>query len=90
MPKEELYPASIRIQAWDRVGLVRDVSTVVAEEKISILSMTVTENDDKTTTLAMTTQIKSLSQLTRLMAKLEGIRGIISINRVGADGSRSG
>lgn len=52
--------------------------------------MTVTENDDKTTTLAMTTQIKSLSQLTRLMAKLEGIRGIISINRVGVDGSRSG
>jgi len=35
------YPVGIQIEALDRVGLVRDISTVVAEEKINIVGMNV-------------------------------------------------
>ena len=77
------YPVSIQVEALDRVGLVRDISTVVAEEKINIASMNVTEHDDRTTTLYLTLETKGLAQLSRLLTRMSGIRGVHSVVRVG-------
>jgi len=78
-----LYPVRLRLVAWDRVGLVRDLSTVVAEEKINITSMTVTETEDGTAIVDITLSTGSLYQLSRLMNKMEGIKGAVSITRLG-------
>ena len=80
------YPVAICIEAWDRVGLVRDISTIVAEEKINITSMTVTENKDQTVSIALTVQTTGISQLSRLMSKIESTGGVVTVRRVGADG----
>jgi guanosine-3',5'-bis(diphosphate) 3'-pyrophosphohydrolase len=77
------YPVSIQVEALDRVGLVRDISTVVAEEKVNITSMNVTEHDDRTTTLYLALETKGLAQLSRLLARISGIRGVHSVARVG-------
>jgi guanosine-3',5'-bis(diphosphate) 3'-pyrophosphohydrolase len=80
---DALYPVRVQVEAWDRVGLIRDISTIVAEEKVNIVNMTVTEHDDRTTTLYFTLETRGLSQLSRLLTKIEGIRGVTSVNRVG-------
>jgi guanosine-3',5'-bis(diphosphate) 3'-pyrophosphohydrolase len=80
---DALYPVRVQVEAWDRVGLIRDISTVVAEEKVNIVNMSVTEHDDRTTTLYFTMETRGLSQLSRLLTKIEGIRGVTSVNRVG-------
>ena len=77
------YPVNIQIEALDRVGLVRDISTVVAEEKVNIASMNVIEHDDRTTTLYLTLETKGLAQLSRLLTRVVGIRGVNSVFRVG-------
>ena len=77
------YPVNIQIEALDRVGLVRDISTVVAEEKVNIASMNVIEHDDRTTTLYLTLETKGLAQLSRLLTRVVGIRGVSSVFRVG-------
>ena len=77
------YPVNIQIEALDRVGLVRDISTVVAEEKVNIASMNVIEHDDRTTTLYLTLETKGLAQLSRLLTRIVGIRGVSSVFRVG-------
>jgi len=77
------YPVSIQVEALDRVGLVRDISTVVAEEKVNIAGMNVIEHDDRTTTLYLTLETKGLAQLSRLLTRMGGIRGINSVFRVG-------
>jgi GTP pyrophosphokinase len=77
------YPVNIQIEALDRVGLVRDISTVVAEEKVNIASMNVVEHDDRTTTLYLTLETKGLAQLSRLLTRVVGIRGVSSVFRVG-------
>ena len=82
---DNLYPVQLSLVAWDRVGLVRDFSTVVAEEKINITSMTVTEADKDVTTIDFTLSTGSVYQLSRLINKLEGIKGVISITRIGED-----
>jgi GTP pyrophosphokinase len=77
------YPVGIQIEALDRVGLVRDISTIVAEEKINIAAMNVSEHDDRTTTVSLTLETKGLEQLSRLFTRIAVIRGVHSVFRVG-------
>ncbi len=78
-----LYPVSIQVKAWDRLGLIRDISTMVNEEKVKFTTMNLTNHDDHTISLNFVLETRGLAQLSRLLAKLEGVRGVISIARVG-------
>ena len=80
---DSLYPVSIQIEAWDRVGLIRDITTVIAEEKVNIAAMSSTNHDDHTVTEYITLETKGLAQLSRLMGKIDGVGGVISVTRVG-------
>jgi GTP pyrophosphokinase len=80
------YPAGVLIEAWDRVGLLRDVSTIVSEEKVNMLGVR-TEHNDRTTNVYLTLETTGVAQLSRLMAKLESVRGVITVTRQ-RDGNR--
>jgi GTP pyrophosphokinase len=80
------YPVAVHIEAWDRVGLLRDVSTIVSEEKVNMLGVR-TEHGDRTTSVYLTLETTGVTQLSRLMAKLESVRGVITVNRQ-LDGAR--
>ncbi|MFC1987803.1 RelA/SpoT family protein [Chloroflexota bacterium] len=80
---DSLYPVHIEIQGWDRVGLMRDITTLVAEEKINIVAVSLTSNDDQATSIFLTLETANLGQLSRLLARIEGIRGVVSVARVG-------
>ena len=82
---DRLYPARLQVVSWDRVGLVRDLSTIIADEKVNINNMSVTESPDHVTTIVLLIETKSLSQLARLISKMEGIKGVTSVIRLGED-----
>jgi GTP pyrophosphokinase len=76
-----LYPVAVRIEAWDRVGLLRDVSTMVAEERVNMVGVHTQEQDDDQITIHVTLETTGIEQLTRLLSKLEAIRGVLSVGR---------
>jgi GTP pyrophosphokinase len=78
---QDVYPVDIQIDAWDRVGLLRDVTTVIAEVKVNISSMSTTYHNEITSTFA-TLEIANMTQLTQLLSKIQGVRGIISATRI--------
>ncbi|MBI4186494.1 MAG: bifunctional (p)ppGpp synthetase/guanosine-3',5'-bis(diphosphate) 3'-pyrophosphohydrolase [Chloroflexi bacterium] len=78
-----LYPASIQVEAWDKVGLMRDITTVVAEEKVNITSVNLSNHKDQSVTIFLTLEMKGLAQLSRLLKKIEGVRGVTSVSRAG-------
>ena len=80
---DSLYPVSIQVEAWDRVGLVRDITTIVAEEKVNITAMNSVHHDDHTVSEYFTLETKGLAQLSRLLVRIDGIRGVTSVTRVG-------
>ena len=77
---QEVYPVGIQIDAWDRVGLIRDISTLVAEEKVNIANISLTYHDDVTSVFA-TLEIRNMAQLTQLLSKIQAVRGVISAAR---------
>jgi GTP diphosphokinase / guanosine-3',5'-bis(diphosphate) 3'-diphosphatase len=80
---ETVYPAKVQVEAWDRMGLIRDITTLVAEEKVNIASVSFANRDDNTAVTLLSLETNGLAQLSRIMEKIEGVRGIISVNRVG-------
>ena len=80
---DSVYPVNIQVEAWDRVGLVRDITAVVAEEKVNIASVSFTNRDDCTTLTSLTVETRGLAHLSRTMGRIEGVRGVISVTRVG-------
>ena len=82
---KELYPVRLTIQAWDRVGLLRDVTTQVSEQGVNIASVITSENPDSTATVSLTLYTTGIGQLSRLFSKLEGVRGVVSVARSSTD-----
>jgi GTP pyrophosphokinase len=80
----QLFPVSIKVESWDRVGLLRDLSTLVADEKVNMSGVR-TLHGDGTVTVSITLETTGVEQLSRLLAKLEGVQGVFAVSR--ADGS---
>jgi guanosine-3',5'-bis(diphosphate) 3'-pyrophosphohydrolase len=78
---DRLYRVVVRVDAWSRVGLLRDLSTLVAEEGINIASATSNDHENHTTSVLLTFEIRSITQLSRLLSKFEGVGGVISVMR---------
>jgi GTP pyrophosphokinase len=77
----QTYPVSVRIQAYDREGLMRDVSTLVTNEGISMSSVNVaTKNSLATFDLVM--GIADLSQLSRVLNRLEALPNVLEARRL--------
>jgi GTP diphosphokinase / guanosine-3',5'-bis(diphosphate) 3'-diphosphatase len=81
MEASQLYPVSIKVEAWDRTGLLRDIATVVAEQRVNMSAASVHVYDDKTAVVSATVEIDSLSQLSRLLEKLEQVRDVHTVAR---------
>jgi GTP pyrophosphokinase len=77
------YPVSVIVDAWNRVGLARDITVVVAAEKVNIANMNVSEKPDQQATISITIDIEDLGQLTRVLSRIEGVRGVINVARAG-------
>jgi GTP pyrophosphokinase len=77
---EARYPVDIEIEALDRQGLLRDISNVLAREKIDVTA-TRTRSRDDTASLQFTLKIADLAQLQRVLALIQNIPGIRSAAR---------
>jgi GTP pyrophosphokinase len=78
---QQFYPVSIIVRALDREGLLRDVATVVAEDKISLAAASAVAHGDHTATITATLQITGIEQLGRVLTKIESIKDVIEVVR---------
>ncbi len=81
------FALSIKVEATDRQGLIRDISSVLANEKVNVMSMNVNTIDDKQLAIFnMKISVSDLSTTNRLLTKLMQIEGVYDASRVGAGG----
>jgi GTP pyrophosphokinase len=76
------FPVDIEVHAFDRRGLVRDVSAALADEKISIQGMTtVTDKRDNVARMRIGMSIAGLPQLSKVLARIAQLPNVISARR---------
>ncbi len=77
----QTYPIAIRVEAYDRTGLLSDITQVVADNKVNILAAQVKVAADHTTTVTATLQVASVSQLARVMSRIEQLKDVLTVQR---------
>jgi GTP pyrophosphokinase len=76
------FPVEIDVQAFDRRGLVRDVSAALADDKISIQGMnTVTDKRDNVAHMRIEISITGLPQLSQVLGRIAQLPNVISARR---------
>ncbi len=79
--QQTVVPTAIRLEAWDRDGLLRDVAALVAEDRVNMTSVSAVTHPDHTATIKATLEIADLRTLSRILTRLERIKGVRSVGR---------
>ena len=79
--ERQAYPVTVRVIAWDRVGLLRDLTTLVADEGLNMDSVLTQTHPDQTVTVLITMTVSDVRQLSRVLQKLEGLRDVFDVRR---------
>ncbi len=75
------YPVSVQIKAYDRDGLLKDVSTMVSDEGINLGNFKAVVNQN-VATLDLTLEVREIDQLTRVLTRLETLPNVMQVHRV--------
>jgi GTP pyrophosphokinase len=77
----QTYPVSVRLRAYDRDGLMRDVSTLVANEGISMSSIHVSTKSSLAI-FDLVMGITDIHQLSRILNRLEALPNVLEARRL--------
>lgn len=83
LDSDSLLPVRIRVEAFDRRGLLRDVSDVMALEKLSIEGVNSdTDPNDRIATIVMRTAVRDHEQLGRVLQRLSAVPNVLRAQRL--------
>lgn len=77
------YTITVRITASDRPGLLRDITTVIANERINVLGIQSKSNvKTQTANIDIDMEVYNISALTKIISKLNLVENVISAKRL--------
>lgn len=77
---ERTYPVPIKIKAYDRQGLMVDISKLLADENINIANVSVNTNRS-IADLSLVIEVCDLTQLSRVLNRIENLPNVIEAHR---------
>ena len=77
---EQHYLVPVEVVAYDREGLLREISTIIAEESVNISSVEVTTRQH-IATLNFQLEIANNQQLTRILSKIDLVSNVVEARR---------
>jgi GTP pyrophosphokinase len=79
--KIRTYPVSIRVTAYDRQGLMGDLSYLLESESVNILDVVVRVSKN-IADLNLIIEVKDIAQLSRLLSRMENIPNVLEAQRI--------
>jgi guanosine-3',5'-bis(diphosphate) 3'-pyrophosphohydrolase len=76
------YPVVIKVTAYDRKGLLKDVAAIIDAEDVNMISASIdARQKDQTATIVATLEISGMDQLSRVLAKIETLTNVLEAVR---------
>jgi guanosine-3',5'-bis(diphosphate) 3'-pyrophosphohydrolase len=76
------FPVPVQVKAYDRSGLLRDISTLLAEEDVTMSKARVDVNPSNIAIFDLLLQVKDVGHLSRVLDRLERLSNVIEARRV--------
>lgn len=81
--KSSLYTVDIAIEAYDRTGLLSDISGLLAAMRVNVLNVNTRSDKDKhTADMRLTIEIHDIEELVRILARLSNMPNVINATRL--------
>jgi len=77
---ERTYPVPVKIKAYDRQGLVSDISNLLSDENINIADVNVNVNRS-IADLRLVIEVKDITQLSRVLTRIENLPNVMEAHR---------
>ena len=79
---DRVFPVDIRIQAYDRPGLLRDVTAVLANDRINVTGIsTNTDGKELIARMDLHVEVTDIGQLSRVLSRIGQLPNIIEVHR---------
>ena len=78
--EKQTFPVLVSVVAYDRTGLLRDISDVLAKEGVNIAGVNVGRQQNLTT-LYLTLEVTDIGQLGRVLARISKVPNVIEAQR---------
>ena len=75
------FAVDIVVSAYDRRGLVRDISSVLTDAKLSIQAMNTLTQRDGIADMQLRIVVHNINELTDVMGRIQGLANVISVRR---------
>jgi GTP pyrophosphokinase len=80
---QNLYSVDMLVGAYDRPGLLRDISSVLASENINVVDIrTLISTKDNAVDFKLTIEISGIELLSKIFKRLQQLPNVIFVNRV--------
>ncbi len=78
----QTYPVKVLIRAYDRSGLLSDITQVFSNEKVNVVALqTSTSKEDNSALIQLTIEVSTLDVLSRLLNRLDQLPNVIEARR---------
>jgi len=79
---DRVFPVDIQIQAYDRPGLLRDVSALLANDQINVLGVnSYTDTKDLVARMELHIEVTDIGQLSRILSRIGQLPNLIEVKR---------
>jgi GTP pyrophosphokinase len=79
----ENYEVDVSIEAFDRHGLLRDITVLFANARLNVLSInTQTNKKRNTATMRLRVEVPNLGSLSKLLERINRLKNVVSAQRV--------
>ncbi|TXS95518.1 GTP diphosphokinase [Parahaliea maris] len=81
--EQENYEVDVAIEAYDRQGLLRDITGLFANARINVLSINTSTNKQRhTATMRLRVEVPNLGALSRLLERINRLSNVVSASRL--------
>jgi len=79
---DHAYPVEIQIMAFDRQGLLRDITSILANDQVNLIAAnTLSEKDGPIARMNLTLEIRDIEMLSRVLAKISQLPNVMEAKR---------
>jgi GTP pyrophosphokinase len=75
------YPVNVQIKAYDRDGLLKDITTLISDEGINLGQVKAIVNQN-IAIFDLTLEVREIDHLTRVLTRIEALPNILHVHRV--------
>ncbi|MGD8709779.1 MAG: GTP diphosphokinase [Ectothiorhodospiraceae bacterium] len=77
------YPVEVQVEAYDRPGLMKDITALLSNEKISLLAVNMrTDRNEQRARITLTLEVRGVAELSRVMDRIGGLRNVHDVRRI--------